>query len=190
MSTRRACPVPPSPSRLSGPLGASWTRTATPAPARRYGAPEGVKAPKPPRPFLTPAQLAVVALAAQGLDNAAIAARRDSAVNTVKVQMYAAGSRLGSTRGRAATVAAACQAGLLDHLPVERQRPDLPPRLLDTLHAIANGLTDEQIADKTGKPVSSVKSRVKVLYAELAANGRAHAVLIGWQLGLWDGGQQ
>ena len=146
--------------------------------------------PKRPRPLLTRSQLAVVALAAQGLENTAIADRRDSAENTIKAQMRSAGSRLGTNGTRAATVAAACQAGLLAHLPVERRRPDLSLRLVDTLHGIAAGMTDQQIADKAGKPLGTVKSRTKALYAELGATGRAHVVLIGWQLGLWGGEEQ
>jgi hypothetical protein len=56
--------------------------------------------------------------------------------------------------------------------------------LVATLELIADGYTDAEIAAQLHLSLDAVKSRVKRILRALQAEDRAHAVAIGWQLGL------
>jgi DNA-binding CsgD family transcriptional regulator len=54
---------------------------------------------------------------------------------------------------------------------------------LETLHLIAAGLTDDQIAAKLFLSVAATKDRGTAVRTKLGARNRAHAVALGYQRG-------
>jgi DNA-binding CsgD family transcriptional regulator len=67
-------------------------------------------------------------------------------------------------------------------------RPTLQPGLLETLQGLADGLDAGQIADRLHLSSDTVRSRLRSLFLHLGANNRAHAVAIGYQMGVLDPG--
>jgi DNA-binding CsgD family transcriptional regulator len=63
----------------------------------------------------------------------------------------------------------------------------LSPRRLRTLQLVADGLTDQEIADRFGVGRNTVVTHVRELRWLIGAKNRAHAVALGYQLGLLGG---
>lgn len=129
-----------------------------------------------------PAQLAVIALAAQGHGNLAIARELHLSVAGVKGRLKPAMQATGAG-SRAGLVIQACRWGQLQDLP----RPDvrglvLSPPDLETLRDAAADLSCKQIASARRITEDAAKARCRALYRRLGARDRAHAVLIAWQL--------
>lgn len=62
--------------------------------------------------------------------------------------------------------------------------PQLTGREYQLLHGMANGLTNDQIANSLGLSVETVKTTAKRLFRRLRAVDRAHAVALGFRCGL------
>ena len=129
-----------------------------------------------------PAQLAVIALAAQGCGNLEIAEQLHLSVAAVKGR-FATAMRTTGAGSRAGLVIQACRWGQLQDLP----RPDvrrltLSTADLETLRDAAADLTCKQIASSRRITEDNAKDRCRALYRRLGATDRAHAVLIAWQL--------
>lgn len=63
-------------------------------------------------------------------------------------------------------------------------RLGLPPQQLRILRLLAEGLTNQQIADELGVSLNTVKTLLKILYGRInASNGRA-AVAIAFRAGV------
>lgn len=129
-----------------------------------------------------PSQLAVIALAAQGLSNLAIADQLGIKLGAVHHRLDRALARTGVST-RAGLVAAACRFGQLQDLPPQLVGlVALTPGGAEVLAGIADGLTNKDIARRLGRSEEAVKSRCAAVYRRLGATDRAHAVLIAWQL--------
>lgn len=131
---------------------------------------------------LTPRQLQVVALIAQGLGNREIAERLGLPLGTVTSRIRSA---LGATGvgERAGLVAVACRAGQLQDVPRTLVGPVvLAEPFALVLAGIAEGLPNKAIAKRSYTPLETVKWRVRRILLVLGARDRAHAVLIAWQL--------
>lgn len=61
---------------------------------------------------------------------------------------------------------------------------DLAPRELEVLTAIAEGLTDRQIAEVQIRQPGTIKTQAKFALQKLGASNRAHAVAIGFRRGI------
>lgn len=61
------------------------------------------------------------------------------------------------------------------------------PHELRLLGWLADGHTTERIGNHLGIPVATVKSQLQVMYRRLGARNRAHAVLVGFRLGILGG---
>lgn len=59
--------------------------------------------------------------------------------------------------------------------------------LLDVLARVADGLVNEDVGAELRLSVNTVKTRLRVVFADLGARDRAHAVALGFRLGLLDG---
>lgn len=68
-------------------------------------------------------------------------------------------------------------------------RPTLPPHLLATLEALAAGETCADMAVQFGITENAAKKRLRSLCDELGAEHRAHAVGIGYQIGVLQAGE-
>jgi DNA-binding CsgD family transcriptional regulator len=72
-------------------------------------------------------------------------------------------------------------------MTAEVLRESLPAELtadeLETLHLIADGLTDDQIAATLYRSLAAIKNRGERIRAKLGATTRAHAVALGYQRG-------
>ena len=62
--------------------------------------------------------------------------------------------------------------------------PRLSSRQLEVLEAIASGYSNDEIALRLGVSTETVKSHVHMILARLGARTRAHAVAIGFHLGV------
>lgn len=62
--------------------------------------------------------------------------------------------------------------------------PVLTPLRLDVLRMAANGLSDPQIARRTARKLSTVKTTMRCIRRQLGAADRAHAVAIALRCGL------
>ena len=60
----------------------------------------------------------------------------------------------------------------------------LTPRQVQILQLIAEGLSNEQIANRLRLSAETVKSHVSAVHAKLGADSRAHAVAIAFRHGL------
>ncbi|MGK4581730.1 response regulator transcription factor [Kitasatospora sp. HPMI-4] len=67
-----------------------------------------------------------------------------------------------------------------------RGAPALTPRQLDILRCIANGSSVKETAKELCISTSTVKTHSRSLYDALGAGDRAHAVGLGFRLGLLD----
>lgn len=131
-------------------------------------------------PF-TPADLALVALIAKGLDDAAIAAESGLTTSAAKGRVKRLIQRRGAG-GRAGLVGQACRAGQLG--PPHGLNGYLPRRLSEVLPGMACGQTNREIAAVLHLSVDAIKARNADLYEHLGVNGRAHAVWIAHRAGL------
>jgi DNA-binding NarL/FixJ family response regulator len=75
-------------------------------------------------------------------------------------------------------------AGIADALGPAPEAPLLSPRLLETLRYCANGLTVGEIAERTGRSVSGISSRINLILRKLGARDQAQAVAVALVLGL------
>jgi DNA-binding CsgD family transcriptional regulator len=62
----------------------------------------------------------------------------------------------------------------------------LTPRQVQILRLIADGLTDQRIADRLHLSPHSVRKINYAMYAVLGARGRAHAVAIAYREGILE----
>ncbi len=124
---------------------------------------------------LTPLELWALRLAADGLSDAEIGARLGCSEDMAGQALHRAAWKL-NTRGRAGAVAQGYLRGLLKPPPRAEQIVQLPHREEQVLRLYAEGLTDEQIADRLGLRLWTVHSYGKRLRKRLGARDRAHAV--------------
>lgn len=125
---------------------------------------------------LTPLDRIVLDLTADGLTNPEIGARISRSATVVREHLERLGTVLGA-RERAAIVAQGYRKGLLyPPLPTPDGRGVLTRELFDLLLLVACGLSNPQIAERTGLSVDQVKSRLVKIARLLDARGREHAV--------------
>lgn len=76
--------------------------------------------------------------------------------------------------------------GLLSRLQLGRvvSVPELTSREEEILFAVADGRSNNEIADELVVSVETVKSHVCSLYAKLGARNRAHAVALAYHRGI------
>ena len=60
----------------------------------------------------------------------------------------------------------------------------MSPRRRQVLALVAEGLTNQEIADRLGIRPETVKTHVRAILSELGARNRAHAVTLGFRRGL------
>lgn len=72
--------------------------------------------------------------------------------------------------------------------PHTGHRPHLSPRLQDCLQFVAAGHTNQSAAEVLGVRPDTIRTHLKRLYQVLGANGRGHAVAIGYDHGLLQPG--
>jgi DNA-binding NarL/FixJ family response regulator len=131
-------------------------------------------------PF-SPADLALVALIAEGHGNRDIAAKLDLTLGTLKYRIECL-IRSRRTCSRAALVAQACHAGQLG--PAASEPLVLPCRLREILPGLAAGWSNPRIGKSLFLSADTVKGREVQLFALLGANGRANAILLAYRAGL------
>lgn len=68
-------------------------------------------------------------------------------------------------------------------------RPTLQPHLLAVLQALAAGESCAEMAGRFGITENAAKKRLRTLCDELGADHRAHAVAIGYQIGVLQAGE-
>lgn len=125
---------------------------------------------------LTALELAAVDLAGDGFSDAEIGARLQCSENSAGQALHRAAWKL-ETRGRAGAVAQGYLRGWLK-APTQPSPPAvrLPPRQFQVVRLTAAGLTDEQIAERLGISLDSVRRHAKRMRERLGARDRAHAV--------------
>jgi DNA-binding CsgD family transcriptional regulator len=69
------------------------------------------------------------------------------------------------------------------------QRIRMTPRMVQTLHMLADGLPVKQIAQRMGVAHASAKTHTRRLYRFLGVNSAPAAVAEGFRLGLLTGGE-
>jgi len=67
--------------------------------------------------------------------------------------------------------------------------PSRVDRLREVLELLAEGYTNARIARHLGLSENAVRNRVRVLFADLGARDRAHAVALGFRCGALGGPQ-
>lgn len=65
----------------------------------------------------------------------------------------------------------------------------LAPQKRIILQALAEGRSNEEIADQLDVSVDTVKTHLRYLYRQMGANNRAHAVALGCRWGIVDTGR-
>jgi DNA-binding CsgD family transcriptional regulator len=70
------------------------------------------------------------------------------------------------------------------HIKAAAQRPVLAPHLQETIESLAAGETAREMAARLYISPNTVKSRLKTLYQQLGARDQAHAVAIGFRIGV------
>jgi DNA-binding NarL/FixJ family response regulator len=132
-------------------------------------------------------QVQVLAGAARGDGYAQIGTRLHMSPDMAKRALHRAAGELdvGPCINRVpAAVDAAYRTGLLTGLPHEpREFAPLPAKRRRVLELIAQGLTDRQIGAALGVSEDTIGTHAKLLYRDLGARTRAHAVALGHQLG-------
>lgn len=66
---------------------------------------------------------------------------------------------------------------------------DLTPRQVLVLNLVSQGLSFAEIAEKLGSKPSSINSTAHTAYGKLGAKTAAHAVRIGFELGILTGSE-
>lgn len=128
-------------------------------------------------------QLQVLSGVARGYKNVEIAGHLHVARPTVQRHVDRLGKSLG-TGERAQMVAIGYERGWLARLsPEPREWVVLTGRCQDVLQLIADGKSNEQIADELYVSVNTVKSHVRRILNILQARHRAHAVALAYQHG-------
>ncbi len=69
--------------------------------------------------------------------------------------------------------------------PAVTPGPVLSPRETEILRKVVDGLSNKEIADRTGLPLNTVKLRLKEIFTRLNARDRTHAVLVALRMGLF-----
>jgi DNA-binding NarL/FixJ family response regulator len=139
---------------------------------------------EPDTPILTTAQRLVIAGFARGWSKKRVGQDLYFSPAMIRRRMQIAAVNLGCRSRQAALVAAAYRArALADFAPEPRPYVDLTTQQLQLLHEIADGLTNDEIADQNQVPVDTVDGRVCSLYRRLGAVSRPHAVALGFQMG-------
>jgi DNA-binding NarL/FixJ family response regulator len=132
---------------------------------------------------VTRRQWEVLAQAARGHTFREIAATLHVSTDTVNSHVRNAGRHLGAGR-LPQLMDCAYQQGLFATLPAEDRRyRKLSPRRQQTLEGLARGLTDKQIGEELFVSEDTVSTHVRLLYQDLGARNRWHAVALGHQLG-------
>lgn len=173
----RTCPVV---APVSPPAG----RTGAPRPSGPTHSPQADTGPHVATAPFTPADLALVALIAEGLHNPEIGVKLGVTKGVAKswiailIRRHRAGDRAG-------LVARAIRSG--QH-PVELlaadQRISLPPHSLRVLQCVAAGLSSPQIGAHLGIPTETVRTRLSRLFRLLGVGSRPEAVVAGYRHGL------
>ncbi|MCW2141537.1 helix-turn-helix domain-containing protein [Actinoplanes cyaneus] len=70
------------------------------------------------------------------------------------------------------------------HTRAVAQRPVLAPHLQETIESLAAGETAREMAARLYISPNTVKSRLRTLYQQLGARDQAHAVAIGFRIGI------
>ncbi len=70
------------------------------------------------------------------------------------------------------------------HTAAVAQRPVLAPHLQETIESLAAGETAREMAARLYISPNTVKSRLRTLYQQLGARDQAHAVAIGFRIGV------
>ncbi len=173
----QACPVAPRGAASDGHTGAPRPSGPTTSPEARR------TAHSPSAPF-SPADLALVALIAEGLHNLEIGAKFGVTKGVVKYQI-AVLIRRHRAGDRAGLVARAIRGGQypVELLPAE-QRISLPPHSLRVLQCVAAGLSSTQIGAHLGIPAETARTRLSRLFRLLDVGSRPEAVMAGYRHGL------
>jgi DNA-binding NarL/FixJ family response regulator len=126
---------------------------------------------------LSPRELEVLDLVADGLSNEEIGARLGIAAATVKATLANAAVKLG-TGVRPGMVGAGYRRGLLvaRPLPARVRLPELSVATWAVLPLVARGMSDAGIGAEVGAPPDTVKKRVARLLREFGVSSRAHLV--------------
>ncbi|MEV6120541.1 helix-turn-helix transcriptional regulator [Streptomyces sp. SID8352] len=128
-------------------------------------------------------QLQVLSGVARGYKNVEIAGHLHVARPTVQRHVDRLGKSLGTSE-RARMVAIGYERGWLARLsPEPREWVVLTGRCQDVLRLIAEGKSNEEIADGLHLSVNTVKSHVRRILDVLQARHRAHAVALAYQHG-------
>jgi len=170
----RTCPVPVPASPPAG-------RTGAPRPSGPTHSPRAATWPHVTTASFSPADLALVALIAEGHGNRAIAAQLDLPLGTLKRRIEQL-TRRHHTCSRTGLVAVACRAGQLG--PAAEEPAVLPYRLREILPGMAAGWSGPRIGRGLHLSAGAVKTREGQLFVLLGASGRANAVWLAWQAGL------
>jgi DNA-binding CsgD family transcriptional regulator len=70
--------------------------------------------------------------------------------------------------------------------PAATPPPELTPRQHEVLRLLGEGLTTQQMADRMGLSTETVRNHVRAVLAQLRAQSRLEAVLLGHRLGLLE----
>lgn len=132
---------------------------------------------------LTHRQWAVLARAARGEGYQQIATALQISRATVDSRLEGIGLLLGATRLPAMIDCAYRQGRFAALLPEDRLYRRLPRRRQQVLEGLARGLTDGQLAAEMSVTEDTVGTHVTLLYRDLGARNRWHAVALGHQLG-------
>lgn len=126
---------------------------------------------------LSPREVEVLDLVADGLSNKEIGARLGISPLTVKATLGSAARKLG-TGVRAGMVGVGFRRGLLAvrPLPAGVRLPDLSVVTWAVLPLVARGMSDARIGAEVGAPPDTVKKRVARLLHEFGVSSRAHLV--------------
>lgn len=160
-----------------------WAATLDHAEAQTDQQPQGCHHCQP----LTPDMLNIIAALAEGHAVPHISRNLNTPARTLRTHIAATANRLG--------IRHTPQVRLVDyayrhgHLTAPEADPYEPLKPLtwrdeQTLQAIARGLSVAQAASEIHRSPHTVDTHRKALYARLGARTGAHAVALGWQLGL------
>lgn len=173
----RTCPGPV-------PASSPDARTGAPRPSGPTHSPQAATEPHSTTAPFSTADLALIALIAEGLHNPEIGVKLGVTKGVAKswIEILIRRHRAGD---RAGLVARACRSGQhrVELLPAD-QRVSLPPHSLRILQCVAAGLSSPQIGVHLGIPTETVRTRLSRLFRLLGVGSRPEAVVAGYRHGL------
>lgn len=131
---------------------------------------------------MTPRELKVLGLVAEGYTNAEIGARLFLCEGMIKQTLIPVYEALGTQR-RAHCVHLAYQRRLLEP-PACTSSPARAMRRWQVVALVAEGLTNDEIAERLDISLHTVKAHLDIARARLGARNRAHLVRRGYQRGV------